>query len=206
MLLTGGVFSAMFAMASVWGTLAGLSVAQIALFVGVMYAGGLVLQYPIGAASDRMDRRFLVMGLSVAGAVVMALAAVLPLPFAAVLVVAFLLGGITNPLYALLIAYTNDFLNREDMPAASAGLIFLNGFGAIFGPLATGWIMGQVGPAGFFLFIGVLFATLAAYAGWRMTRRAAPAKSQGTAVMTPTASALAVEAVLEKSASDPKAA
>ena len=32
-----------------------------------MYVGGLVLQYPIGWASDRMDRRKLIMGLSVGG-------------------------------------------------------------------------------------------------------------------------------------------
>lgn len=206
MLLTGGVFSAMFAMASVWGTLAGLSVRQISLFVGVMYLGGLILQYPIGYLSDRMDRRLLVVALSAAGVVTMFFAAALALPFALVLVAAFLLGGITNPLYALLIAYTNDFLTRDEMPSASAGLIFLNGFGAIFGPLATGWIMEQVGPNGFFLFIGLLFLTLAAYAAYRMTRRAAPAKSQGTAPLAPGASAVAVGAVLEKGAADPKAA
>ena len=40
---------------------------------------------------------------------------------------AFLLGGMANPLYALLIAYTNDFLEHEDMAAASGGLIFING-------------------------------------------------------------------------------
>lgn len=206
MLLTGGVFSAMFAMASVWGTLAGLSVQEISLFVGVMYLGGLVLQYPLGFLSDRMDRRVLVAGLSAVGCVVMLFAAALPLPFAIILGVAFLLGGITNPLYALLIAYTNDFLTRDEMPSASAGLIFLNGFGAIFGPIATGWIMETVGPNGFFLFIGVLFAALAGYAVYRMTRRAAPAKSQGTATLSPGASAVAVGAVLEKGSADPKAA
>ena len=203
MLLTGGIFSAMFGMAAVWGTLAGLSVQEISLFVGVMYLGGLVLQYPIGRASDRMDRRAMVLGMSVAGALVMAVTAVIPLPFWAILGASFLLGGITNPLYSVLIAYTNDFLSKDEMPAASAGLIFLNGFGAIFGPLATGWIMGLLGPSGFFLFIGVLFAVLAAYAAWRMTRRAAPAKSQGTATLAPGASALAVGAVMEKGAADP---
>ncbi|MGQ0564451.1 MAG: MFS transporter [Gemmobacter sp.] len=202
MLLTGGIFSAMFGMASVWGSLEGLSVRQISLFVGVMYIGGLLLQYPLGFASDRMDRRHLIFGLSLAGALVMLVVVVAAPPFGVVLVASFLLGGVTNPLYALLIAYTNDFLGKDDMAAASAGMIFLNGFGAIFGPLATGWLMENVGPAGFFLFIGVLFAGLAGYAAWRMTRRAAPAKSQGAATIAPTASALAVEAVLEKGASD----
>jgi MFS family permease len=113
------------------------------------------------------------------------------------LVVAFLLGGITNPVYALLIAYTNDFLSREDMAAASAGMIFLNGFGAIFGPLVTGWMMEVVGPPGFFLFIGVLFAALAGYAAWRMTQRVAPAGTGSFANIIPTASPLAVGAVIE---------
>ena len=203
MLLTGGVFSAMFGMASVWGTLAGLTVTQIALFVGVMYLGGLVLQYPIGWASDRTDRRGLILWLSVAGALAMAVAVVFTPPFAVLLAVSFLLGGITNPLYALLIAYTNDFLPKEQMAAASAGLLFLNGFGAIFGPLATGWIMGVAGPSGFFLFIGVLFAALAAYAAWRMTRRAAPGRSGGSVTLAPTASALAVGALVEDKGSDP---
>ena len=66
------------------------------------------------------------------------------------------------------------------MAGASAGLIFLNGFGAIFGPTATGWMMEQVGPSGFFVFIGVLYIALASYAVYRMTRRATPAALPAT--------------------------
>ncbi len=200
MLLTGGVFSAMFGMASVWGAQEGLSVREISIFVGSLYVGGLVLQYPIGWASDRMDRRKLVMGLSVVAAGVMLLAAFTPLPFSALIVVALLLGGITNPVYALLIAYTNDFLSREQMAAASAGLIFLNGFGAIFGPLITGWMMETVGPRGFFLFIGVLYVLLAAYAIYRMSRRATPTVTGAFRGVTQGASPLAVGAILDKAA------
>ena len=198
MLLTGGVFSAMFGMASVWGAMKGLSVRDISIFVGALYVGGLLLQYPIGWLSDRMDRRRLIMGLSAVAAVVMLLAAVIDLPFVALLVVAMLLGGITNPVYALLIAYTNDFLDRDDMAAASAGMIFLNGFGAIFGPIVTGWIMGQMGPGGFFLFIGILYTALAGYALWRMTRRVAPAGSAHAGFITPTASSVAATAIIDR--------
>ncbi|MGB8811719.1 MAG: MFS transporter [Paracoccaceae bacterium] len=203
MLLTGGIFSAMFGMASVWGAKAGLTVRDISMFIGVMYVGGLVLQYPIGWASDRMDRRKLILGLSIVATIVMLLATVFNLPFIGLLIASTLLGGITNPLYSLLIAYTNDFLAKEDMAAASAGLIFLNGLGAIFGPLATGWIMEQVGPNGFFLFIGILFAALSAYAAYRMTRRAAPLGTGGYANISPTASALAVGAVMDKAEAEP---
>jgi MFS family permease len=197
MLLTGGVYSAMFGMSSVWGALIGLSIGQIAAFVAALYVGGLILQYPIGWISDQLDRRVLVVWMSSIGAVIMLLATILHLPFNLLLGVAVLLGGTINPLYSLLIAHTNDFLGHEDMAAASAGLIFLNGFGAIFGPLVTGWLMGLIGPEGFFLFIGGLFAALAGYSAWRMMRRTTPDGSSGYTGLTPTASSLAVGAVLE---------
>jgi MFS family permease len=202
MLLTGGIFSAMFGMASVWGAQEGLDVRQISIFVGALYVGGLVLQYPVGWVSDRMDRRTLIMGLSAVATVTMLAAALLPLPFFAMVGIAMVLGGITNPVYALLIAYTNDFLTRDQMAGASAGLIFLNGFGAVFGPTATGWMMEQAGPSGFFLFIGILYAALAVYALYRMSRRAAPTVSGAFRGVTPTASPLAVETVLEEAAMD----
>jgi MFS family permease len=198
MLLTGGVFSAMFGMASVWGAQAGLGVRDISIFVGAIYVGGLVLQYPIGWASDRMDRRVLIMGLSAVAAVAMLATALLPLPFPMLIVAALLLGGITNPVYALLIAYTNDFLSRDQMASASSGLIFLNGFGAIFGPIITGWLMEATGPGGFFLFIALLYIALAVYALWRMTRRSAPAGTARVAGLSQSASSLAVGAVLDK--------
>lgn len=196
MLLTGGVFSAMFGMASVYGAMSAMTIAQIAIFVAAMYVGGLVLQYPIGWLSDRMDRRALILWMSAAGAGVMLVAALIPLPFLFEVVVAMLLGGIINPLYSLLIALTNDHLKKEDMPGASAGLIFLNGFGAIFGPLVAGWLMGVIGPKGYFLIIGAFFAVLAVYAAYRITRRASPVHSGSYAGLSPTASSVAVEAVL----------
>jgi MFS family permease len=196
MLLTGGVFSAMFGMASVYGAMSAMTLGQIAAFVAAMYVGGLVLQYPIGWLSDRMDRRALILWMAAAGAGVMAVAALIPLPFLLEVVVAMLLGGIINPLYSLLIALTNDHLQKEDMPGASAGLIFLNGFGAIFGPLVAGWLMGVIGPKGYFVIIGIFFGALALYAAYRITRRASPVHSGSYAGLSPTASSVAVGAVL----------
>jgi MFS family permease len=205
MLLTGGIFSAMFGMASVWGALATLTLKQIAAYGAALYVGGLALQYPIGWVSDRMDRRKLIMGMSLFAAAVMAVAALVKLPFVLLLVVALLLGGMINPLYALLIAVTNDYLQKEDMAGASAGMIFLNGFGAIFGPLATGWLMGVIGKSGYFAFIGALFLALGLYAAWRISRRAGPAEHQSFTAVSPTATSLAAVAVLEQEPARPSA-
>lgn len=197
MLISGGVFSAMFGMASVWGTLSLLSVGQIALFTTFIYVGGLLLQYPVGWMSDRKDRRTIMLWLSVIAAAVLGIAAFADLPFWALLGVAAVVGGITYPMYSLLIAYTNDFLSKEQMAAASAGLIFLNGVGAIFGPLVVGWLMGVVGTRGFFLYMAVLYTAQAAYTLWRMSQRAAPSVTGAFRGVTPTASTVAAVAVLE---------
>lgn len=194
MFLLGGVFSAQFGMAAVWGTQAGLSIADLTIFVSAIYVGGLVLQYPIGWLSDRIDRRIVVLWLSVLGAVVLMIPVLFDPPFAVLVGVAAICGGVSNPLYSLLLAYVNDYLDKTDMAAASAGLMFINGLGAISGPVITGWMMDKIGSSGFFLFMGILFGILAAYAAWRMTqRRETPQVTSGFTPVSPTASVIAVE-------------
>ena len=194
MFLLGGVFSAQFGMAPVFGAEAGLSVAQISAFVATFFIGSLVLQYPIGWLSDRMDRRVLILGT----AVICGLGALLGLLFSGffgmLLVAGIVIGGMSNPLYSLLIAHTNDFLDHDDMAAAAGGMVFINGVGAVAGPLLTGWIMGLIGPRGFFLYIALLMVALAGYAAWRMTRRPAPAVEETDSYTTvmPSASPMAV--------------
>lgn len=171
MFLLGGVFSAQFGMSAFYGTEIGLSVAQISIFVSAIFVGAMVLQYPIGWVSDRMDRRILILAVStIAGATALfawAFAGYFPV----LLACAFVIGGMTNPLYALLIAYTNDYLDPDDMAGASGGLLFINGLGAISGPVLTGWLMTTFGPQGFWLIIAITMIATAIYAAYRMTRR-----------------------------------
>jgi MFS family permease len=174
MLLMGLVYSALFGMAAVFGAQAGLGVRQIAIFISVIYAGGLLFQYPIGWASDRIDRRQLIVTSSAFGAAAALLPVLMPGNYPALLVTAALIGGATNPLYALLIAHTNDFLEPEDMPAASSRLLFVNGIGSTAGPLLTGGAMGLFGPVGFFVYVGAGLVAVAGYGIWRSTRRPAP--------------------------------
>ncbi|MEO8530367.1 MAG: MFS transporter [Deltaproteobacteria bacterium] len=169
--LLGGVFAAQFGMSAVFGQLAGLSVKEISLFVAVIYSGGLLLQYPTGWLSDRMDRRKLIALLAAAGALSGVLGALGTASFPLILISGFLIGGISNPLYALLIAHANDFLDRSDMAAASGGLLFINGVGAIFGPVVTGWLLARTGPPGYFILIAVLMVLLAIYTVLRMQVR-----------------------------------
>ncbi|MCX7565181.1 MFS transporter [Sulfitobacter sp. F26169L] len=200
MFILGGIFSAQFGMSAVYGAEAGLSVAQISTFVATFFIGAVVLQYPIGWISDRMDRRFLIIIVSVIGGAGSVMGMMLGHVFGLLLVSAFVIGGMANPLYSLLIAHTNDFLEHDDMAAASGGLIFINGLGAILGPMITGWMMGtSLGPGGFYLFTALLFGAMILYAGYRSTvRPAVPADETGSFVpMGPTATSVAMEIAQE---------
>ncbi|WP_299703028.1 MFS transporter [uncultured Tateyamaria sp.] len=184
MFLLGGVFAAQFGMSAVYGTQVGLSVAQISAFVSTFFVGAMLLQYPIGWISDRMDRRALILIVAAIGGGGSVLGLLLGGSFAMLLVSAFVVGGMSNPLYSLLLAHTNDFLDHDDMAAASGGLVFINGLGAVFGPLIVGALMESVGPSGFYMFTGVLFAALVSYAAYRRTQRAAvPVEETGSYVV-----------------------
>lgn len=200
--IMGGVFSALFGMASVWGAIRGMTVTEISAFVAAIYFGGLVIQYPIGWLSDHSDRRVIVICLSAFGALISWLAIALQPNIWGLLLTAALVGGVANPVYSLLLAYTNDFLDTSDMAAASAGLLFINGVGAMAGPLITGWLIALVGPDGFWAYIGLLLLLLALYAAWRRTRRPTPSVDQSFAVISPTATPLAVEVALVNAGND----
>jgi len=204
MFLLGGVFSAQFGMASVYGTEAGLTVGEISIFVATIFIGGMLTQYPLGWLSDRMDRRALIALTAAVGAVGASIGVMSNGDFNLILVAAFLMGSTSNPLYSLLLAYTNDFLDHEDMAAGSGGMIFLNGLGAVSGPLITGWMMSVFGSSGFYILIGVLFTMLAIYAVYRATQRPAiPVDETGSFVamsqsaMTPVAMEIAQEYAIE---------
>jgi MFS family permease len=194
--LLGAVYATQSGMGAVFGTQIGMTAAQIALFVAMLFAGALLLQYPIGWLSDRMDRRKLIFSAATLGAASCALGWLAGGGLWFLMAAAFFAGGVTTPLYALFLAYTNDTLTTEDMPAASGGLVFTFGLGAIAGPLATGWAMQALGPFAFWPVLGTIFASIALYALYRMTQRSSVPVEETESYLgiLPTASPVVVEA------------
>ena len=198
MFFLGGVFSAQFGMAPVFGTNAGLTLSEISIFVAAFYIGAMVFQFPIGWLSDRMDRRILIVATSAVGFIAALSAVMVEDIFIVFVVSAFFIGGMSNPLYSLLIAYTNDFLELEDMASASGGLLFLNGLGAISGPIITGYLMTKMGSQGFFIILATLLGLLTVYGFFRMTQRGiSDVDTSSYATVLPTASVVAVEIAQE---------
>ena len=62
------VYATQSGMGAVFGSQIALSANQIALFVAMLFGGALLLQFPIGWLSDRFDRRKVIFGTAVMGA------------------------------------------------------------------------------------------------------------------------------------------
>ena len=181
---TGMAHGALYGMAAVYATSLGLSVGDTSLFVGAIFAGALLLQWPIGRLSDRFDRRrVLTIVTLLAGTAAFSGTLAQQLSPTALILCAVVLGGLSLPLYSLCIAYMNDYLEPEQMVAASGTLFLASGAGASLGPLAASMMMDVSGPPGFFFFIGGMHGAVGLFAVYRMSRRhALPLDEQGPAV------------------------
>ena len=177
----GMAFAVAYQMGPVFGTAVGLTVSEVALFISAIYVGGTLSQYPVGWLSDRLDRRYVAMGLSACAALV-SVGAWAFAPGAVFLVaIAASIGVTIPPMYALLVAHANDFVDAERSPAVSASLMFLQGIGAAAGPVVAGFAMGSVGPYGYFLVLAATALGILAFAAYRSRIRPAATPGEGSA-------------------------
>ena len=148
--------------------------------------GTVLLQGPIGALSDRFDRRKILTLVTV----LTALSAMLCIPAEKVSVLALfvavgLFGGLAFPLYSVCIAYTNDHLEPNQMIAASGALVLVSGLGAITGPVLFAAIMDIFGNQALFIAIAAVHALTGLFALYRMLRSApVPLERQGPSTAT----------------------
>jgi MFS family permease len=200
---------AYFGMGAVYGREIGLSVRDISVFVSLIMLGGMFLQWPLGRLSDAWDRRRVLTGVTFAAALFALLAsAAAEHSLLGLFVLTALFGGTTLPLYSLCIAYTNDYLDRDQIVQASGTLVLIGGIGAVFGPITAALAMQSFGPPGFFWWMATIHAAIGLFALYRMTRRAAmPLAEQGSYVavaprVSPVASALYAEEASEEQRRD----
>ena len=171
MILIGGVFSLLFGMSAVYGSEKGLSIREISLLVGSIYVAGVLFQYPVGFISDRIDRRKLIIFLSSVGFFGVFAGLIFYNNFYIVLASFFIAGGVVNPLYSVVIAYTNDYLDHSDMSSAAGGLVFMGGIGGVLLPILTGQLMSNFGPELFLFIVCISFISIVGFGLYRTTKR-----------------------------------
>lgn len=147
----------------------------IALFMSVAVIAGAVGQYPLGRASDRMDRRKVIILASLGAAMAgggLILTGRLWEP--GLLLAAAGFGFFAFPLYALAVAHTNDFVTSDSFVEASSGLLLIYAAGAVAGPLFASALMRFYGVDALFGFTTAVHLGAALYAFYRMRSHEAP--------------------------------
>ncbi|HEY9032605.1 MAG TPA: MFS transporter [Pseudomonadales bacterium] len=162
---SGIVISAFGSMGPVYGTLTGLDLDSIARFMAAGVLAAVVFAWPLGRLSDRMDRRRMLLLMSLAGCAFCAAAATLGTTAPWLLIVfSACFMGISAALYPVAVALINDRLQQAEVVPASATLLLGFGIGSCLGPLLIAALIDLVGPGGFFWGITSVLALLSAYA------------------------------------------
>nr|WP_300039575.1 MFS transporter [uncultured Roseobacter sp.] len=163
-----GVSNASFGtLAAVYGARIGLSLADIALFASIPILAGAAIQIPIGIASDRLDRRKVLIAITVfallADAMFLFTGTTQPV---VVLGLSALFGATVFSMYPVIAAHANDHAEPGTYIQVSGGLLLVFGIGSIIGPTTAGFAMTSFGAASLFAVTGashvllILFAIL----------------------------------------------
>lgn len=169
--MTGLMLGAFYGLGAVYARRMGLEMSDIALFMSVVIAGGVALQWPVGWLSDRFDRRMVIVATLMGATVVCGGLAWLGGTGSLLLILGAVFGGLSFALYPLCVAHTNDHLSADQRVSASGGLVLTYSIGAAAGPTAGAGVMMAAGEGGLFLFIGACALLTLIFALWRQLRR-----------------------------------
>lgn len=161
----------------------GMSPMGTAAFMAAASLGALIVTWPLGRLSDRMDRRVVVVACSGCAVVLLTISAVmLPeprgLPWAAHAGFALLFGILILPGYGLIAAHAGDRMRPGEHVAAAGSLLVLYAVGSAAGPLLGGVALRLAGDMAFSALMAAAQAGLVAVGVWRMLAERAPRSSR----------------------------
>lgn len=140
---------------------------QIGYFMAATLFGGAILQMPVGKLSDKFDRRYILVGLSISAvATCIAISLFGSLHPMIMIALMFLFGGTTFPLYSISLAHAND---HTTLPLIETGsiVLLLHSAGAVIGPAITSQLMAVTTNA-LFIFSGITLSIFSIWAVWRI--------------------------------------
>ena len=109
-------------------------------FIAVSILGGALVQYPIGLASDHIDRRHVLTFLCVMSSLT-AFYLSSATDTTSLLIGAAAFGAASNSLYAVSLAKAADNSERDEFVMIGSSVLLLNAVGAAMGSFAFGWAM-----------------------------------------------------------------
>ncbi len=171
-LLHGAIETASMSLLPVYALRMNLGVEAGAGLLGLFLLGNILFQIPVGLISDRLDRRKLLLAVSLGGclgALALPLAAAVSFTlFCALLIV---WGGIVGSFYAIGLALLGSRYAGAELASANAAFVMFYSLGMLAGPPIAGFGLDLVPPNGFFLAIALLILPYL-WLVWRRLRHA----------------------------------
>ncbi len=181
----GMVNASFYSLAPIFALALGFGIGGTSTFMASVIFGGLLLQYPVGHLSDRMDRRvvltMVVLATSVACVAIVMVSEWSP---SWVYLAGAVYGAFSFTVYSLCVAHANDFASTDKLVQTASGLLTAYGFGAFLGPIIAASFMGRLGPEGLFVMSALVSGFLGGFAIFRMRRRRAPSKEHRARIIT----------------------
>jgi MFS family permease len=175
-LAVGFANAAVWTFAPIYAEDVGMTRGLLAAFMMAFTLGGAIIQVPVGRLSDRMDRRYVLAGVSLLAAI----GGVSLYLFGGhnrglTLGLFGLFGMLSLPVYGLSVAHANDRLPRGMFVEASATLLMLNALASVVGPIVAAIVTARAGIASLFLYTAVVHVALLVFTLIRIGTKATPA-------------------------------
>lgn len=160
---------------AIYGTLLGLTPAAIGILMASTQAGNLVIQWPLGFLSDRIDRRLVLIAAAAGVAAISLFITGLTAETFVILIIAFAaFGGMAEAIYSISTAHANDWAEGDDYVTLSSTILVVWSVGAVLGALVATQAMSLLGPKGLPLYALVISAGYGLFALKRIFTRAEP--------------------------------
>tara|TARA_Y100001970_G_scaffold57759_1_gene73194 strand:+ start:1591 stop:2829 length:1239 start_codon:yes stop_codon:yes gene_type:complete len=185
-LFTGLSHSVVFGYGAVYVTSRGFSVFEVSIFMIIITSFGALSQLPVGYFSDKIDRRIILIALTLLAAGLSILITISSyLSIILFFVLAAIFSSMCLPIYSLVVAHTNDFLQPDEIVSASSTITKLVGIGSIFGPIIVSGIMNLLGANGFFAYLFIVHGFLGLFGIYRIAKRSKPTDLESQYVPLP---------------------
>lgn len=164
----GAVEQGGFAFLAIYGESSGLPAPQAAMLLTWMALGNVLFQAPLGALSDRVNRRLVLLC-----SAIVSLAGTLAMPLVVgnvvlMSLVCFISGGVIGALYTVGLALLGARFSGRDLASANAAFVMLYASGMLLGSPAIGLGVDLLPPHGFAWAVAMLTGSYVILVSWRM--------------------------------------
>ena len=144
----------------------------VGIFMFIVILGGMTLQYPVGKISDFIERRLVLIALSILSCVFSFLIIASVNYFWLFGLCTFIFGGLVFTLYPVSISHSCDSLDHKDITSGTQALLLFYSFGAVISPIVAPVFMKFLGSDGLFIYFATLTLILTIFLCWRKTAKA----------------------------------